>query len=204
MPEQSSPSATLSINAPISLGGNVNIDTNGNDGTITGNITGTGSLTKWDTGAATLSGNNTITGSLSVRGGTLNLSGTNSISNGVFMIGGSVGIGSDANLGGTTTPISFKAGCSASTATTLTNIDSHPSTGPPSTADSTSPAPANTFTVNSTISGNGSMTKSGPGVLLLRRSNSLHRRDDPQSRHAGITNDQQYRRRRAALNFQGG
>ncbi|HEX3357359.1 MAG TPA: autotransporter-associated beta strand repeat-containing protein, partial [Tepidisphaeraceae bacterium] len=163
---------TLSVNAPISLGGNVNIDTNGNAGTLSGNITGTGSITKWDTGAATLSGNNTITGSLCVRGGTLNLSGTNSISNGVFMIGGSVGITTDANLGGTTTPISFQGGLLRINGNSLSNIDSHAVNWSTFNGGFEIASASNTFTVASTVSGNGSMSKSGPGLLILTASNS--------------------------------
>jgi len=84
-----SATGTLNVTAPISVGGNANFDTNGNDGTISGALTGPGTLTKWDTGALNLTGNNSgFTGA-------------------VVLKGGSLGITTDSNIGGPTSSITF-------------------------------------------------------------------------------------------------
>ena len=70
----------ISVDLPIGIesqGGTV--DTNGNNGTLSGIISGSGSLTKIGAGALTLAGLNTYTGSTTVTAGTLAQTGTGTL-----------------------------------------------------------------------------------------------------------------------------
>ncbi|HEY7090479.1 MAG TPA: hypothetical protein VH518_20445, partial [Tepidisphaeraceae bacterium] len=98
-------SAQLNVTAPIAIsGGGGTFDTNGNDGTVSGAISGSGAITK-------------------IGNGVLNLTGSNSFGGGILIRQGSVGAGSDANLGGATSAVTFQGGLLKVNGSSLNNID---------------------------------------------------------------------------------
>ena len=130
-------------NAPIVLGGAVNFDFNGNDGTLAGPITGTGTISNQDTGV-------------------INLTGSNSFNGVVILKTGEIGVGSDANIGGATSSLSFQGGLLRINGTTLTNIDSHPVNWTTFNGGFDINSASETFTVNSVISGPDRSPKAAP------------------------------------------
>jgi autotransporter-associated beta strand protein len=88
--------STFTSNRAITLNGVGTIDTNRNDATLGGTISGPGSLIKVGAGTLTVSGSNIYTGATVVAGGTLSLTGDISPSSGVF-------VGPNATLAGTGT-----------------------------------------------------------------------------------------------------
>jgi autotransporter-associated beta strand protein len=92
--------STLDISGrlnPLGAGGGI-FDTNGNNVTLSGAISGSGALTKTGAGTLTLTGNNTYTGLTEVREGALTLSGAGTISPLLSLYGGTTFTGSPTNL----------------------------------------------------------------------------------------------------------
>ncbi len=124
---------------------------------ISGTLTGAGAgFTKSGTGTLVLTGNNAYTGTTTVSGGLLS-------------------IASDANIGGTSAPLTFSGGGLQVTGTALTSLATNRSTtftnNQPVTFDIVDPA--NTFTVSQPLAlGNGSLTKSGSGGLVVSGNNT--------------------------------
>ncbi|GAB5561647.1 MAG: hypothetical protein SynsKO_32940 [Synoicihabitans sp.] len=95
--------SNLTSSAPMTLGASTNstVDTNGLNASLSGILSGTGSLTKSGAGTLTLSGANTYTGATTISAGTLNFAnssgsatgtGAVTIANGAFLTGtGSIG-----------------------------------------------------------------------------------------------------------------
>ncbi len=125
---------------------------NGGDifaGAISDNVSST-SLTKTGTGTLTLSGANTGLGAIVINGGTLS-------------------VGSAANLGATGA-ISLLGGTLATTGDITTNRTLITSSA--SSFGGIDVAPATTFTVAGSLSGDGALTKTGLGTLNLLAANS--------------------------------
>ena len=138
--------STLQLTAPMELENNITLSSalsvNGGSSTVTlsGDITGTGSLTKLDTGNLILSGTNTFSGGLALGGGTVTLGNASAIGAGDLTVGG------DATL-------------ATSSAMTLDNA-LHLNAG-------LTLAGNNNLTLDGTIDGPGSLTKTGTGSLTL-------------------------------------
>ena len=120
---------------------------------FSGTISGSGGLVKSGSGTFTLAGTNTYSGGTSLQAGTLS-------------------IGSDGNIGGPGSTINFQGGILQVTGSAITNLDSHTVNwgsfnGGIDVADA-----GNSLTISQAISGSGSLTKAGPGLLVLSGSNS--------------------------------
>ena len=153
----------LSANAPNGV-----ITVSARTATINAVVDGYQGLLKNGAGSLVLSANNTFTGSFTnAAGGTTTLSGNNAYQDGTYLTGGTLSISSDANVGGAATPINFYGGALQITGTALNNLDSHTVnwTGFNGTLDINNAA--NTFSINSPLTGNGGLTKNGAGVLVL-------------------------------------
>ena len=120
--------------------------TNANNVTITGDISGSGSLTKTGAGTLTLSGSNTHTGDTSITSGTLS-------------------IGSDSHLGAGA--LTLNGGALSVTGSSLT-IDNAIILG----SNGGSVSNANSLMLSGGISGTGALTKAGSGTLTLSGSNT--------------------------------
>jgi outer membrane autotransporter protein len=160
--------ANVSSNLPISLqaqGGIIN--TNGNNATLSGAISGPGGLSKIGAGTLTLSGQSTYTGATGVNAGTLQAGAVNAFSP---FSAFTVASGATLALASFNQTIGSLAGTGSVTlgsATLTTGND-------------------NTSTVFSgTISGAGGLTKIGSGMLLLAGANSYA---GPTNINAGILN----------------
>jgi len=145
--------ATVGLSArTITLGaGSETINTNGNNLTIPGQITGSGQLLK--DGA-----------------GTLLLTGVNNYSGGTRVDAGVLAINGDVNLGMAGTTLLLNAGSTLQANAATTSISAHPITlnvGTPKFFDSNS----NTFSISSSITGFSNLTKIGAGTLILTGTN---------------------------------
>ncbi|WP_201314939.1 autotransporter-associated beta strand repeat-containing protein [Dyella sp. EPa41] len=116
---------------------------------------------------------NTLTGvGLNKTGaGTLVLNGVNAYTQGTMLTAGTLSVGSDASLGANGTAIDFEGGMLRVTGTTYTSTNRAiifgAAGGGFDIADAT-----NTFTVNDSLSGTGSLVKLGAGTLVLAGANS--------------------------------
>jgi autotransporter-associated beta strand protein len=174
------------INAPIVAGGSINFDFNGNDGTLAGGISGTGTFNNQDTGV-------------------INLTGDNSNFNGVIVLkNGEISVNSDASAGGANASLSFQGGLLRINGTTLTSLDSHKVNWSTFKGGFDVNSASETFTVNSAISGAGSFTKSGAGVLVLGASNSYTGGTVLNGGVLAITNDNNIGGPTSSINFSGG
>ena len=148
--------ANVSSSLPISLqsqGGIV--DTNGNNATLSGAISGPGGLSKIGAGTLTLSGQSTYTGATAVNVGTLQAGAVNAFSPSSAF---SVASGAVLNLAGFNQTIGSLAGAGAVTlgAATLTTGNDNTST-----------------TFSGVMSGGGGLTKIGNGILTLTGANTF-------------------------------
>jgi outer membrane autotransporter protein len=158
--------ANISSSLPITLqsqGGTV--DTNGNNATLSGAISGPGGLSKVGAGTLTLSGQSTYTGATGVNAGTLQAGAVNAFSP---FSAFTVASGATLDLASFNQAIGSLAGAGGVTlgsATLTTGND-------------------NTSTIFSgTISGTGGLTKVGSGMLLLTGANTYA---GPTNINAGI------------------
>jgi outer membrane autotransporter protein len=147
--------ANIASALPITLqsqGGT--IDTNGNNATLSGTISGPGSLTKIGAGILTLSGSSTYTGATNVNVGTLQAGAANAFSP---FSAFTVATGATLGLNGFNQTIGSLAGAGSVTlgAATLTTGNDNTST-----------------TFSGTMSGTGGLTKIGSGTLTLSGSSS--------------------------------
>ena len=148
--------ANVSSSLPISLqsqGGIV--DTNGNNATLSGAISGPGGLSKIGAGTLILSGQSTYTGATAVNVGTLQAGAVNAFSPSSAF---SVASGAVLNLAGFNQTIGSLAGAGAVTlgAATLTTGNDNTST-----------------IFSGVISGGGGLTKIGNGILTLTGANTF-------------------------------
>ena len=93
---------TGSITGNITDNGTLNLNRTDAVLTLTGNISGTGSVIQAGTGSSTLSGNNTYTGATTVSAGILILTGTENGSNGTTISAGTLQLGNATTTGSIT------------------------------------------------------------------------------------------------------
>jgi len=145
---------TFNIKAPaVITSSSAFIDSNGNTGTYSGVISGSGALTK-------------------LGAGTLSLTATNTFAGGLVLDAGEVGISSDANIDGAAGSVSFLGGLLQIQGTALTSMGTHPFNSSTFNGGFDIVQAANTFTVSQTLGGAGSFTLTGAGALQLTASNS--------------------------------
>jgi len=160
--------ANVSSNLPISLqaqGGIIN--TNGNNATLSGAISGPGGLSKIGAGTLTLSGQSTYTGATGVNAGTLQAGAVNAFSPfSAFTVASGATLAL-ASFNQTIGSLAGTGGVTLGSATLTTGND-------------------NTSTIFSgTISGAGGLTKIGSGMLMLAGANTYA---GPTNINAGILN----------------
>jgi fibronectin-binding autotransporter adhesin len=146
--------ASFTSTRPFELAsGTGTFDTNGNDLTLSGVVSGSGALAKTGTGTLILAGANTYTGGTNVNAGILQLG-----------AGGSLLVGSVLNiLGGT-----FDLNGASQTVGELSGLNGAITLGSGTlTVDQTTDT-----TVGAAISGSGSLVKTGSGTLTLIGTNS--------------------------------
>jgi YVTN family beta-propeller protein/autotransporter-associated beta strand protein len=147
--------ANIASALPITLqsqGGT--IDTNGNNATLSGTISGPGSLTKIGLGTLTLSGSSTYAGATNVNAGTLQAGAVNALSP---LSAFTVASGATLDLNNFNQTIGSLAGAGSVTlgAATLTSGNDNTST-----------------TFAGTMSGTGGLAKTGAGILMLTGANT--------------------------------
>ncbi len=144
--------------ASVSGAGNIEIASSqtltagdSNDKTLSGVISGSGGFTKAGSSTYTLSGTNTYTGNTNINSGTLTVSGTLSDSTAVTVASGAI---YDVDVSDTIASVDGAGTIEIANAVTLTTGD------------------ANDQELSGTISGSGSITKVGNGILTLSSTNS--------------------------------
>ncbi|MEP6671567.1 MAG: autotransporter-associated beta strand repeat-containing protein [Chthoniobacter sp.] len=127
------------------------------DQTTTGNyngaMSGSGSLTKQNTGTVTLTNTNSYGGGTVLKGGTLSIS-------------------TDANIGGAASAITFNGGILQVTGTAVPNLNAHVLNSTTFTGGFDINSAAHTLTLNQALSGSGTMSKLGGGSLVLAGANT--------------------------------
>jgi outer membrane autotransporter protein len=152
-----------------------------NDGKLSaGSIAGAGSYVL-GTNELTVGGNNsstTVSGVISGNGslvktgtGTLTLSGTNTYAGGTTITGGAVSIAADANLGNAAGALTLNGGVLQVTGTTLTQLARNVVLGTAGGGFDIADA-GNSFTVTQPLSGPGALSKAGAGTLVLSGANT--------------------------------
>ena len=144
--------------ASVSGAGNIEIASSqtltagdSNDKTLSGVISGSGGFTKAGSSTYTLSGTNTYTGNTNINSGTLTVSGTLSDSTAVTVASGAT---YDVDVSDTIASVDGAGTIEIANAVTLTTGD------------------ANDQELSGTVSGSGSITKVGNGILTLSGTNS--------------------------------
>lgn len=99
--------------------------------------------------------------------------GTNTFSGGVRLTAGTLGISEDVNLGASTGAVTFAGGILRILGTNLLNLDGRPVNWTNFTGGLDIAASSHLFTVTNVLAGAGTLTKYGPGTLLLAASNTL-------------------------------
>lgn len=99
--------------------------------------------------------------------GSINLTGANTYSGGTVLRDGALGITTDANIGGSTSAITFEGGLLRINGTSLTSMGGHVVNWSNFDGGFDIATSNHTFTVSQTISGSGSVTKRGAGRLVL-------------------------------------
>ncbi|MFN0257312.1 autotransporter-associated beta strand repeat-containing protein [Pedobacter ureilyticus] len=139
-------SGTTSLSHPINITSNSSIEVNaGTTTTLTGQINGSGTLTKLGTGNLNLNGTNNNSGGLSLRGGFTTVSGGNNLPRGLITLDNST--------------------LAVSSAASIVNAISLASSGMIS--------PSDNLTLSGVISGNNNLHKIGNGTLTLSGTNSF-------------------------------
>lgn len=139
---------TTSNAMTLTAGKTATVDTNGNSATLSGVLSGSGTLSKSGAGTLVLSGVNTYTGGTTIASGT-------------------VQIAANSGLGATNGTVTFSGGTLAVTGT-FTNSRITTLSGSGGTI---APADGATLTWNGKISGSGALTIAGAGTLVLGGAN---------------------------------
>jgi autotransporter-associated beta strand protein len=138
--------------------------------TITGNISGSGSVTKSGAGALALSGLNTYSGLTTLSAGTLNINSVSAIGTGTFTI--SAGTIDNTSGGAITLSTNNAQNWNADFTFTGTNPLNLGTGAVALSANRTLTTTANTLTVGGVIGGAFSLTKNGAGTLTLTGANT--------------------------------
>jgi autotransporter-associated beta strand protein len=182
----------LSITGAIANGGYaLTVDGTGSNSTLSGIISGTGGLTKNDSGTFTLSGANTYSGNTTLNAGVLNANSSTAVGNGtVTLAGGTLGstngssisnaltLSANSGLSGLTT-----TGAMTQTANSTLVLSSATQSGNVALSNSgtnrtlTTQVDAGTSTISGIISNggtatSGNLTKTGSGELILSGANT--------------------------------
>lgn len=127
----------------VTLNAGGTIDTGTNSNTLAAVVSGTGGLTKTGSGTLTLSGTNTYAGGTTINDGILQIS-------------------ADANLGAASGSVTMAGGTTLDLANSVTMDRAFTLNG-----DATIQADEGTSTISKVISGDGGLTKTGEGTLVL-------------------------------------
>ena len=146
-----------------------------NFGLTGGSIGGSGPLLQNGTGTTTIANVLSLTGGVAANAGTLVLTGTNTFTGGLDVSGGTVSFTTFAALGSTATAIDLNSGGTlryAGTATVTNDVINY-TVGTGGGAISIDTNNNVTVRLGGKISGDGAITKSGPGILSLGRSSDV-------------------------------
>jgi autotransporter-associated beta strand protein len=168
-----------------SLGLNFFSDQTSNISTFSGALSGPGAVGKFGLGVVNLTGANTFTG-------------------GIWLAGGALGASSDSNLGGPASTIAFQGGLLRVNGTSLTNIDAHAVNWSTFNGGIDVAVSTHTFNVNSNISGSGSLTKEGAGILHLNGTNTHTGGTILRAGKVAITTSSNIGGAGSSISFQGG
>jgi mucin-19 len=161
---------TSSVTAPISISGASTVDVDGTELTLSGVISGSGSLEKEGDGTLILTAANTYSGTTSVDAGILAITNVDALGSAAAGSGTTVNTGGTLdlrNVSGVTEPITLAGG------TLATSTGSSSVTSPMTvTGASTIDVDGTQLTLTNTISGAGSLDKTGAGTLLLEAANT--------------------------------
>ena len=158
-------SIALQDNAAIPNAIALTIGGNNTDNICAGVLSGSGSLIKNGSGSLTLSASNTYTGATTINGGALVLSNTNAVKNSTLTLSSSSSLVFDSSVSGH----AFTIG--ALTGTTSIALQDNAAT--PNAVTLTLGGNNATTTYSGVLSGSGSLTKNGTGMLTLSGSNSF-------------------------------
>jgi fibronectin-binding autotransporter adhesin len=142
------------------------------NGTFGGDISGIGALVKDGSGTLTISGTASHQGGTTVNDGTLVLTGTNTYAGGTTVNGGTLQVGSDANLGDTSSDLALNGGILHTTGSFQSGRDITLGGGG-FTIDT-----GTTFTSAGAIDGSAGLVKSGQGTMVV---------DGTAAQHGGTT-----------------
>jgi autotransporter-associated beta strand protein len=161
---------TSSVTAPISISGASTVDVDGTELTLSGVISGSGSLEKEGNGTLILTAANTYTGSTAVDAGTLAITNVDALGSAASGSGTTVNTGGTLdlrNVTGVVEPITLNGG------TLATSTGSSSVTSPMTvTGASTIDVGGTQLTLEGPISGSGSLEKEGAGTLILTVDNT--------------------------------
>ncbi|MBI2518729.1 MAG: autotransporter-associated beta strand repeat-containing protein [Opitutae bacterium] len=183
--------ATIALNGTVTTNGHaLSIEGTGNTA-IGGVISGTGSLTKIESGTLSLTGNNTFSGGATLTGGTVSVSNNNALGTGTLTLNGGTLTSSAANTVGNTISLQASSGLSnITTSGTLTQtggsytlnlanatVAGNVALSNTNTAQTlTTQVDSGTSTISGAIAnggtGAGNLTKTGAGTLVLSGANT--------------------------------
>ncbi|HYO26183.1 MAG TPA: autotransporter-associated beta strand repeat-containing protein, partial [Lacipirellulaceae bacterium] len=109
-----------------------------------------------------------------VGSGTVNLSGANTYTGGTVLRGGALGITTDANIGGSTSAVTFAGGLLRINGTTLSSMGSHAVNWSTFDGGFDVDSAGHAFTVSQAIGGSGAMIKRGAGRLVLSNTSNSY------------------------------
>ena len=135
--------------SPVAL----SVGANGQDSAFWGVLSGAGSLIKLGPGVQIFTGSNTYSG-------------------GTTLTAGDLLVANDSCLSGTASTLTFAGGLLGFTGTSVTNLNAHTVNWTSFDGGIDVANEAATFTIRQKISGSGTFTKAGPGMLLLTGTNA--------------------------------